>query len=99
MIYVVYGCYNSGLIPSRKRTIHAALPALRDRDPALVLAQDIEAWVPPTAPGQLLLERLAAAAKVLFDDREDGGGGGAEKGEGEGRALAAAHAADVISRA
>lgn len=53
--------------------------------------QDIEAWVPPTPPGKVLLDSLAACAKVLF---ENGNGGGT----GEGRRIAAARAADVMSR-
>lgn len=51
--------------------------------------QDIEAWVPPTPPGKVLLDSLAACAKVLFEDGD---------GAGEGRGSAAARAADVMSR-
>ena len=54
-----------------------------------LLFQDIEAWVPPTPPGKVLLDSLAACAKVLFE------GDGCES---EGRGIAATRAADVLSR-
>ncbi|CAM9566588.1 unnamed protein product, partial [Ectocarpus fasciculatus] len=44
--------------------------------------EDIEAWIPPTPPGKVLLDSLAEAAKTLFE----GGGNSATQ------------AADVISR-
>ncbi|CAM9275437.1 unnamed protein product [Scytosiphon promiscuus] len=53
--------------------------------------EDIEAWVPPTPPGKMLLDSLAASAKVLFDD---GSGGGNDGASGK----AATQAADVMSR-
>ncbi|CAM9720805.1 unnamed protein product, partial [Ectocarpus sp. 13 AM-2016] len=56
--------------------------------------EDIEAWVPPTPPGKVLLDSLAAAAKTLFED----GGNNNDNGNGEGRRVAATQAADVISR-
>lgn len=55
----------------------------------LFLFQDIEAWVPPTPPGKVLLDSLAACAKVLFEG--DGN-------ESPGRGIAATGAADVMSR-
>lgn len=66
-------------------------------------SQDIEAWVPPTPPGKVLLESLAASAEALFGDagtaetrnERDRVGGGQDA---VGRVVAAAHAADVISR-
>lgn len=45
--------------------------------------------MPPTPPGKVLLDSLAACAKVLF---EDGGN------ESQGRGVAATRAADVMSR-
>ncbi|CAM9819325.1 unnamed protein product [Ectocarpus sp. 6 AP-2014] len=56
--------------------------------------EDIEAWIPPTPPGKVLLDSLAAAAKTLFE----GGGDNNDNGDGEGRRAAATQAADVISR-
>lgn len=55
----------------------------------LLLFQDIEAWVPPTPPGKVLLDSLVACAKVVFE------GNGGESG---GRGIAATRAADVMSR-
>ncbi|CBJ27263.1 vesicle docking protein P115 [Ectocarpus siliculosus] len=56
--------------------------------------EDIEAWIPPTPPGKVLLDSLAAAAKTLFEGRGDNN----DNGDGEGRRVAATQAADVISR-
>eukprot|EP00903_Cladosiphon_okamuranus_P005357 g5352.t1 len=51
--------------------------------------EDIEAWVPPIPPGKVLLDSLAACAKVLLEG---------DDGESEGRGIAAARATDVMSR-
>ncbi|CAM9927954.1 unnamed protein product, partial [Ectocarpus sp. 8 AP-2014] len=58
--------------------------------------EDIEAWVPPTPPGKVLLDSLAAAAKTLFEGGGDNNDN--DNGNGEGRRVAATQAADVISR-
>ncbi|CAN0494311.1 unnamed protein product, partial [Ectocarpus sp. 12 AP-2014] len=60
--------------------------------------EDIEAWVPPTPPGKVLLDSLAAAAKTLFEDGGDNNDNDSDSGNGEGRRVAATQAADVISR-
>ncbi|CAM9600060.1 unnamed protein product, partial [Hapterophycus canaliculatus] len=56
--------------------------------------EDIEAWVPPTPPGKVLLDSLAASARVLFGD--DGGAEDSEDGHARGKA--ATQAANVMSR-
>lgn len=70
-------------------------------------AQDIEAWVPPTPPGKVLLETLAASAEALFGEPVDAegssksgfdGGQGMRGGELRAAVKAAAHSADMISR-
>ena len=55
----------------------------------LLSFQDIEAWVPPTPPGKVLLDSLAACAEVIFEDNG---------GETEGQGMAATRAADVMFR-
>ncbi len=60
-----------------------------DKTGNFIVFQDIEAWVPPTPPGKVLLDSLAGCAKVLFEDGDSAG---------EGRGIAAVRAADVMSR-
>lgn len=53
--------------------------------------------MPPVPPGKILLDSLAASAKVVFDGGELDEGSAGQDGNGR-RSSAAVRAADVMSR-